>query len=278
MTDAEAQRVYLDQPKEVSLETFAKCNAACTFCPYPSLERIGTKLSDELIESVLSQMERFTVPFGFSPFKVNEPFLDKRVLPLCEAFNRRVPQGYLRLFTNGSTLTEATLDRIAHLSNVVHLWVSLNDHRPEEYKRLMGLDFERTAANLDRLHDRLAFPHPVVLSTVGFPNEEFRRYCFDRWPNFDSTALKKDAWIDFTDGQETVVPDAACWRWWELSITATGVVSHCCMDGEAAYPIGDIREQSLLEIYNAPFWRERREKLLSRKALDDRSPCSKCTY
>ena len=84
--------------------------------------------------------------------------------------------------------------------------------------------------------------------------------------------------VQITDGQETVVPDAACWRWWELSITATGVVSHCCMDGEAAYPIGDIREQSLLEIYNAPFWRERREKLLSRKVLDDRSPCSKCTY
>jgi hypothetical protein len=266
---------YLDQPRELSLETFAKCNAACTFCPYPTLDRIGTKMSDDLIESVMEQMEVWDKPFNFAPFKVNEPFLDKRVLPLCADFNRRIPHAWLRLFTNGSTLTDANVDKIEELERVTHLWVSLNDHRPVEYFNLMGLDFDRTARNLDRLHSR-AFPHPVVLSTVGYPNESFRRYCFHRWPKFQSTALKKDAWIDFTDPQITTVPDLPCWRWWELNIMADGRASRCCMDSDGTHGVGDIKKQTLLEIYNAPAWRERRVKLTSRKQTND--VCSTCTY
>jgi len=265
---------HMDQPHEVSLETLALCNARCTFCPYPTLDRIGTKMSDELIERLIDEMAGFKVPFLFSPFKVNEPLLDKRLIPICETFNERVPQGYLRIFTNGAPLTDSNIQGIAKLKNVLHLWISLNSHDPEEYEKLMGLKFEHTAKRLDNLHKK-DFPHPVVLSCVGHPNEPFRRYCYDRWPKFSSVAIIKSGWIDYTDPQIVEVPDAPCSRWFELSITATGVVSLCCMDGEAAYPIGNVEKQTLLEIYNAPAWRERREKMMSRKEIH---PCSTCTY
>jgi len=270
----ELREHYQEQPNEVSIETLAKCNAACTFCPYPSLERIGTKMPDELIERLIDEMATFRHPFYFSPFKVNEPLLDKRLIPICEYFNEKAPLGWLRIFTNGSPLTLERAQEIAGLQRVVHLWVSLNEYRPAEYKALMGLDFERTARNLDTLH-KTRFPHPVVLSCVGYPNEDFRRYCFERWPRFQSTALGKSAWIDFTDAQATEVPDTACSRWWELSITATGKVAMCCMDGEAKYAIGDVTQQTLLEVYNSPHWRAKRD-LASRKAADD--PCNRCTY
>lgn len=270
----ELRQHYLDQPHEISLETLALCNAACNFCPYPTLERKGAKMSDELIDKVVREMASFERPFYFSPFKVNEPLLDKRTLPLCERVNKEVPKAVLRLFTNGSALNSQNIEGIAHLKRVVHLWVSLNSHIPEEYERVMGLKFELTAKRLDDLHSR-DFPHPVVLSAVGFPNEPFRRYCFDRWPKFQSMAIKKDAWLGYTDPQFDQVPDTPCARWFELSITATGKVSLCCMDGPAEYSIGDINTQSLLEIYNSPHWRERREHMMSRKAV---KPCDRCTY
>ena len=68
---------YLDQPKEVSLETWAQCNAACTFCPYPTMDRIGDKMPDELIDRLVGEMSEFKYPFYFSPFKVNEPLRQK---------------------------------------------------------------------------------------------------------------------------------------------------------------------------------------------------------
>jgi hypothetical protein len=264
---------YLDQPCEVSLETYAKCNAACTFCPYPTLERIGEKMSDALIDRLIDEMSGWEVPFYFSPFKVNEPLLDKRLFWVCRQVEDKT-KALLRIFTNGSPLTQKRIDEIADLERVAHLWISLNEHRPDEYEALMGIKFDVTAKRLDNLHEQ-DFPHPVVLSTVGFPNEDFRRYCFDRWPKFESTAIQRSEWLGYTDSQVDVVPDTPCGRWFELSIMATGKVALCCMDGEGEFAIGDVNERTMLEVYNAPHWRERRENLLSRH---DIHPCNTCTY
>jgi MoaA/NifB/PqqE/SkfB family radical SAM enzyme len=273
---------YMDQPNEIALETTALCNAACTFCPYPTLDRKGEKMPDDLIEKVIEDMAQFEVPFHFSPFKVNEPLLDPRLIDICELVED-FTIATLRIFTNGAALTEKKILAIAGLQRVDHLWVSLNEYREAEYEALMAMPFERTAKRLDVLHravDHGVFRHKVVLSTVGFPNEPFREYCYERWPLFQSLAIQKSGWLGYTDPQVDTVPDTPCGRWFEMSITSTGIVSHCCMhDGqETKYNIGDIREQTLLEIYNSPFWRERREKLVSRRDLDERSPCSRCTY
>lgn len=276
---ADMQASFMDYPIEVAMETLALCNARCTFCPYPTLERKGTRMSDETLGRLVDELISWQRPLYFSPFKVNEPLLDKRTLPLCERINREAPDIVLRLFTNGAALTPANIEKIANLKKVAHLWVSLNSHIPEEYERIMGLDFRHTASRLDYLHSQ-PFPHTVVLSTVGYPNEDFRRYCFDRWPNFESVAIKRDSWLGYTDAQQTVVPDAPCSRWFELSIMADGRVAHCCMHSgeDRQYDIGDINTQTMREVYNAPRWRERREKMLSRKALDESSPCARCSY
>lgn len=271
------QSHWLHQPYEVSLETQSLCNAACTFCPYPTLERIGQKMPDELIDKLFAEMAQWKAPFYLSLFKVNEPLLDKRVMPLYRRANREL-NARIRIFTNGQALTPDKVQDIAGLKRVEHLWISLNEYRPEEYRALMGLDFDKTAKRLDYLHAQDDFPHKVVLSCVGWPNEEFRRYCFDRWPRFDCFAIKKDAWISFTDPQVTEIPDTPCSRWFELSIMSNGIVSHCCMDSDGSYAIGDVTKQTMLEVYNSPFWAERRERGLSRKQLDERSPCAACTY
>jgi len=278
MTPAENFRIlrehYLDQPNEISLETLALCNAACTFCPYPTIERKGTKMPDELLDRLLTEMEGFPNPFIIAPFKLNEPLLDSRLIPMCERINDRIPQAYLRIFTNGSPLTVEKARQIALLRNVRHLWVSLNAIDASDYEAVMGLKFAQTSKRLDDLH-RMDFPHPVVLSKVGGPDERFRMYCHWRWPKFQAVVIKKDAWIDYTDPQIAEIPDTPCSRWFELSVMATGKVALCCMD-EGKFVIGDVNEHSLLDIYNQPFWRDRREQMLGRKSVPD--PCSRCSY
>jgi MoaA/NifB/PqqE/SkfB family radical SAM enzyme len=273
------QSAFMDYPMEVSVETMAMCNARCTFCPYPTLDRKGEKMPDELLDRLVDEMISWDREMYFSPFKLNEPMLDKRTLPLCKRVNEQSEKIVLRIFTNGSTLTPENIDSIAKLDRVAQLWVSLNSHIPEEYERVMGLKFEQTAKKLDYLHEQ-DFPHSVMLSTVGYPNEDFRYYCFERWPKFESMAIKKDAWLGFTDAQFPNVPDTACSRWFELSVTARGTVSHCCMDDgqNEKYSIGDVRFNTLYDIYNAPRWRERREALVSRRTLDNNSPCARCSY
>jgi MoaA/NifB/PqqE/SkfB family radical SAM enzyme len=274
------QREFMEYPIEVSVETMALCNARCTFCPYPTIDRKGEKMSDELLNKLVDEMISWDREMYFSPFKLSEPLLDKRLLPLCESINARSNKIAIRIFSNGSTLTPANIAGIAKLKRVSYLWVSLNSHIPEEYEKVMGLNFENTAKKLDYLHSLDDFPHAVMLSTVGFPNNDFRFYCFNRWPKFESVAIKKDAWLGYTDAQVTTVPDTACSRWFELSITAEGECAHCCMhDGQdKTYNVGDVKKQTLYEVYNSPRWKDRRKGLVSRKTLDASSPCATCTY
>jgi len=270
---ATLKKNFMDQPNEVSLETFSFCNAACNFCPYPALDRRGEKMPDKLIDKVIDEMATFVRPFYFSPFKVNEPLLDSRLQDICERIIKYT-KARIRIFTNGAPLTQRHIDWIAALSRVEHLWISLNSVDPVEYEKLMSLPFEKTAARLDNLHKQ-DFPHKITLSTVGFPNEDFRRACFDRWPKFESVVIQRVGWLGYTRPQIDAVPNTPCGRWFELSIMASGIVAMCCMDGEGQFPIGDINENTLLEIYNAPQWRQRRAQLFGRRAY---SGCETCTY
>ncbi len=281
MTPIFNPHTYLHQPYEVSLETLAQCNAACEFCTYPSLERIGTSMSNELIARLVDEFATFEQPFFFSPFKVNEPFLDKRTIGLCQLMNLRVPLARLRLFTNGTPLTTKLIIDIARLTNVEHLWVSLNSVDEVEYEKIMRLPFKLTRQRLDVLHDAVEdgpMQHTVIVSRVAGTfeeNDRFMHYCGFNWPRFTPVIIKRDGWLGDIDAPAVMIPNSPCSRWWELSITATGVVSLCCMDGHAKFAIGDVSKTSMLAVYNDPAYKERREKLLLRKAI---WPCATCSY
>lgn len=274
---------YLDWPREVSIETYTKCNASCTFCPYTTVDRIGTKMSDELIDAIIDELKDHPHPFIVSPFKLNEPLLDKRLIPICRKINQELPLAVLRLFTNGSALTEKHIDEIATIGRVMHLWISLNEHEADKYKSTMGLDFERTAKNLDVLHAKKAaglFTHPVMVSKVrqniilSEDDVAFNEYVNERWPLFGVHLIKPDGWLGDIPLGSDEIPDAPCVRWFELSIMATGKVSLCCMDSEGNHSIGDIRD-GVFNTYNSAHWRERRLKMVSRKTIH---PCSTCSY
>ncbi len=272
---------YLMQPYEISVETLALCNAACTFCPYPSLDRKGVKLSDDMLESILIQVSEWVHPFYFSPFKVNEPLLDTRLISYLHRINHTSPHAMLRIFTNGSPLSDQVIDRLAELKHVAHLWVSLNSVDVDEHYALMKLDFLKIANRLDMLHAKVnngKFKHVVILSRVVQSNEAdaiFVKYCRMRWPRFGIQLIKKDGWLGYTEPQMNKVPQSPCARWWELSIMATGVASLCCMDGTGEYSVGNIHNQSLLDIYNQPKLLEMRKGLIERGKV---SPCNRCTY
>ena len=266
---------YLDQPCEVSLETLACCNAACTFCPYPTLDRIGTQMPTDLIYKLIDEMATWRKSFSFSPFKVSEPLLDKRLHTILKRFNARVPHADIRIFTNGSALTWERAEEL-HDVDKLKVYVSLNSHLKEVYEPLMALSFDRTIANLDRLHDS-DFRHEVSILQVGNlkDSEPFQRFVFDRWPRFECIVIKKDGWLGYTDPDIGEVPDTPCSRWFELSIMATGVASLCCMASDDRFSIGDVTKQTMLEVYNSPHWRDRRERMISRKEIH---PCSTCSY
>ena len=275
---------YMDYPSHVHLETMAKCNAACTFCPYPDLERQGEKMDDALIAKVIGDLADIPQSLGFqlSPFKVSEPFLDVRLFDILGDVNTRLPNASLTLTTNGAPVTEKTLTKLSAVRRLGYLWISFNDHREEAYEATMRLPYARTIERLDLIHRWRAdgrLPCRVVLSRVGDGSPvdmDFQRWVAATYPAFGSSVMPRGDWIgQVADAGAPKPPNIACSRWFELSITATGVVAHCCMDGHAEHPIGDVRERHALQIYNDPHYRRLREATATRM---DASPCDRCSF
>lgn len=275
--------VDLDYPTIVHIETWAQCNAACVFCPYPTLERKGIKMSDELIQKILTDLEDIPRPFYLSPFKVNEPFLDKRMLPLLDEITERLPHAIIRLFSNGSAITEDKADHIAALPRVQHLWISLNDYRENAYQETMKIPMGPTLKRLDYIHKQKQageFPHKVIVSRVAdgsIHDTLFVHWLLDKYPGFEPAVIKRDSWLGFHEHEaiRTEVPQTKCSRWYEIDITSTGVVSLCCMDGRCEYPTGDVSKQHVLEVFNSPNFRRMRAGRDHRQAYE---PCNRCTY
>ncbi|MFS8874661.1 radical SAM protein [Synechococcus sp. R5-13] len=111
---------YIDFPAHVHLETMARCNAACNFCPYSSLERKGAKMDDSLIEKIVNDLK--DIPrlhrFQLSPFKVNEPFLDTRIFDLLTYLQSELPHATITLTTNGSLINERIVERLTQFPNL----------------------------------------------------------------------------------------------------------------------------------------------------------------
>jgi len=249
---------YMDFPAHVHLETLALCNAHCSFCRSDRLERKGARMSSELIEKIVGDLESIPkdLSFQLSPFKVNEPFLDPRLFDILHLINRRLPNAEITLTTNASPLTDEKLERLTSVRNVCYLWTSLNECTPEAYERVMKLPFARTLARLASIHRakvNCRLPFGVVLSRVGDGTAEdarFVRWCRRVFPLFEASVFKRGSWLGQVNQSADLVPDVGCMRWFDLSITATGLVAHCCMDGTPQHAIGNVATTHALEIYN----------------------------
>jgi len=148
------QTPYLDYPKHVHLETKALCSAACNFCPYPTLERKGTVMPDDLIAKVIEDLTAIPadLPFQLSPFKVSEPFLEQRLFDILATINAKLPNAQITLTSNASPLTESRLKRLLSIQNISYLWISFNDHRRDAYEATMSLSYDHTLDRLRLLH------------------------------------------------------------------------------------------------------------------------------
>ncbi|MFC1491983.1 SPASM domain-containing protein [Nitrospinota bacterium] len=81
-------------------------------------------------------------------------------------------------------------------------------------------------------------------------------------------------WLGATDDIQSPIPYALpCGSWFDINILCTGVVPLCCMDSNGDYAIGNVNENTVLEIYNKERFKNLRENEVSRESV---FPCNTC--
>jgi MoaA/NifB/PqqE/SkfB family radical SAM enzyme len=252
-------------PETVLIETLAGCNARCVFCPIGDEEiRRGMpmgRMSAELFHGILDQLAA-APPRHVIPCFANEPFLDKRLIDWLIALRERVPTSKVTVVTNGSLLTEEVSRRLLDTGVPDLLSISFQGLDKASYEASMGtLDFDETLERVLRLlamkRERAARRPDVKVNMIATKLvadgiREARRFWREQGVELDvDTVENRGGSVPLTELAGTTVPYTDCRRPFNtLVITFDGEVPVCCVDFQRKAIVGDVRTQSIQDIWH----------------------------
>lgn len=268
-----------EHPKTVAIETTNRCNASCSFCPNSRLSRDRLTMNDELFEKIIEDCTVFK-PHTIEPFLNGEPLMDRKIFDRMELIKRKLPETKIKIYTNGNLLSPDKIDKLAEIE-LDELFISLNTINRSKYKETMGLDLETTIKNLDYLTTRnqkksvaekITFRMTRTEDTGLFEQDQFIKYC--KGKNISPFIV---GLFNYKGEIKSLlpVPDYPCEHIDRIDILANGKVALCCMDQEGEYSWGDVRENTVLDVYNseiARFYRKMHRTGKRNKVV----PCNKC--
>jgi molybdenum cofactor biosynthesis enzyme MoaA len=236
-------------------------------------------MKDEVFDKIVEDCKAF--PLGaVEPFLQGDPFVDPKILTRLEQLKRSLPKTKLRLYTNGNGMTPKKIDALAEIG-LDHLYVSVNTLDPTRYKETMGLNLERTLANLE------------YLTQPERRNRVAKKITFRMTRLADTTIAEQQTFLDYVKSKKVrpfivglfnykgvvtsglPVPRYGCEHVNRLDIMASGRVTLCCMDQDGEFGWGDVMQSSVLELFR----HERARKYRTMHASGHRrdiEPCGTC--
>lgn len=250
-------------PDLLQIETTTACNATCLMCPRDVATRSthSERMKEDVFwETVRQAHEEMGINLVV-PFMDGEPLADSRMVDFVEGCAKRWPRLELGWFTNGSLLTEERATRLLKAGNIKRFNVSMQGGNKETYERTMGLPWERTVRNMERLLEinlSLGKPAEVIANMVVFgATSDSQREFQDRWRKLGATvclsAFSNFGGLSKDDKGENPWKNTArkvCHRAVRhLYVFWNGDVGQCCYDlvGSAIY--GNVERHTLREIW-----------------------------
>ena len=267
---------------EARIETSTVCDFSCLMCPRESLTRRREVMDDELFDAIARTIKRempgvraLTIS-GFGEFAA-DPGWRHKVREASTLFET------LHLLTNLSLLELPDLRLILQYATDIRISLcALTDdayalvHRPP--RPIPVAELERKIAFL---MDERGPRQRILLNYVELPeNAGETRAWIERWEgNVDSIEVwKPHNWVG-ARGYRLPCPHRlpSCGRPFAgpLQVQVDGSVNVCCFDSDGVLVIGDLRRQSLSEIFDGEEM-ERIQSLHASGAADVLAPCSVC--
>jgi radical SAM protein with 4Fe4S-binding SPASM domain len=290
----------LPGPVCVQVQTIDRCNASCIMCPYSQRAAFGpaNRMNKDLYRRLLAQLAAAGTTRVFSPMLQNEPLLDRdiarRIQEAREVLGKSV---YITVVTNGALLSN---DRVNCLlaSGLDSISVSIDAFREDTYRIIRrGLEFSQVLENLHNLLRWEDRPQVIArfLKQRANDGEEcpFVAYWRARGAGvFVHTLANRAGALDAYEGlvrDRTPSMRRLIYRFlsrifpfctqpfFALNVLWDGRVLLCCHDWGAGVIAGDLREQTLSEIWNGEKMNAYRHLLYTGSSLEI-PPCRNCSH
>lgn len=243
---------------DVRFEICTLCNYRCTICPQEKLRRIRTIMPTELFSTLLDRIKEATDQYNALTFAgMGEPLLDPEFLEKARVARSK---GFrVLLLTNGSRLT---LDLFRELDKIgiESVRISFYGMGPESYSRAHGVN--HNALEFERLRDTLteicALPRKTQMLFTFNVIEAGKEKDLKRWIRYwEPKADLIEVWQphNWVYGRALRPVSAkkreTCGRPFRgpLQVQVDGTVNMCCFDFNGDLTLGDLKVQSLHEIF-----------------------------
>lgn len=274
----------IPESNELRIEITTKCNYSCIICPREKLTRKKETMSVGLFKLIFDKINSETSQYNTLTFPgLGEPLLDDT---LDEKIIYAKERGFnVLILTNGSMLTVERFKRLEDIG-VDSIRVSIYADQPESYNAVHGTTdeelFHKIKESLTKIskiknRTKLLITYNVV---DGYNNNTLASW-IEYWK--DKVDLlevwRPHNWVDGRNyryvQQEKL---KTCGRPWTtpLQVQVDGTVNMCCFDFDGKLLLGDLKTQTLKEIFESSMFK----KILKRHETGDFSEsgliCDNC--
>ena len=242
-------------PEILEIEGSSKCNGKCTFCRIgQGFKRPSGKMTIELFTKIIKDATDLEIKRIF-PSLADEPFLSSRIFERLQILREHGRETVV--YTNGSLLTPDKADQLVEFSDVVkEIIINAAGIDEESHQRIQGLSFEQVKQNVEYLAQINNKRIPVYVHTPRMEaNIEFLEQWKETWRGI-VTSAQVTSFCNWgghiRDKYELQSKRSYCLALDRMVVAWDGVVSICFTDLERNAIIGDLNQQTILEVYNSP--------------------------
>lgn len=260
-------------PDLVMVEVCGICNLRCIMCPSLHLKRERGFMNERIYKKIIDEIAEKRPETQLWPAIMGEPLLmkDKLIKYITYAKEKGIREVILN--TNGTFLTPEVYDEltVSHLDKII---VGLDAFTEKSYNAIrIGGNYKKVHKNLIeilKLNELINFMKlkgpQIILQFIEMEEnagerEQFKEYWLSKGAVIK--IRKRLGWgtcvephgMDLKPQSKERVP--CPWLMRALNIQWTGNVAQCDADYEGTYSVGDIRIQTIEEIWNTEFEKRR---------------------
>lgn len=259
----------------VSIETTTKCNRRCDICPHKDPEKRqrktgsaavgeGIEMDSELFADILHQLAEMGFRGKLALHGYGEPLLDRRLPDRIREARRTLPESYITVNSNGDLLSGLDYDelraRLMELASagLSHIYITDHTHNKARHER-MKTKLRRISEENPALKGFVSYY--TKLAKLRNRGGSVDRDVFEKFVEEGIAAGPRDR-----DMCVSVVNS--------LNITADGKVIPCPDDYAMTDVMGDLREQSIEDIWFSDSFRQARSEI--RRQIFKLGVCRRC--
>ncbi len=250
-------------PQTILVDTVSFCNLRCSMCPHVKMKRRKGRMEWSLFQKIVDEIAATRPQTRVWLVFFGEALILKKTTPSIFDMIRYAKEKGLKdvvLNSNGNLLDRSTSEKLID-SGLDGIYIGIDAFSAATYAKLrVGGNYPQTVQNVLDLVEvartKKAAAFSIQVQFVEMDENRHERDEFVRFWRSQGVSVKirqKLTWSGLIPGISHIQNQARHSCYWimnSLSITDQGDVALCAADPEGRLVVGDLRSQSISEVWN----------------------------